>query len=144
MIPIVVTTENLTNSRGDLCAAFNRSIKQLRNTSALSTGGFEIRVRLSKLVASPDVACNLGVSVSSKSVGLGSANGGAKVAKAANGAGSDRLAARDCIDAVLEDLMTRKVGPLMQQHVASLAGAANAGSGSNPTSPSPTPPQPTP
>jgi hypothetical protein len=130
-----VTTENLTKSRGDLCAAFNRSIGHLRNPNALGAGSFEIRVRLSRLVTSPEVFCNLGISVSSRSVGLGVANGGAKVAKPANVAGSDRfdrLATRDCIDAVLEDLMTRVIGPLMQQHVASR--------GSNPTSPSPTPP----
>lgn len=55
---------------------------------------FEIRVRLPKLVVSPEVVCELGVTMLSKAGLLSSASGSAKVANAA-GAGPDRLAARD-------------------------------------------------
>ncbi len=138
-IPIVVTTQNLTDSRGDLCAAFNQSIKRLPNTTALGAGNFEIRVRLWKLDASPDVVCHLGISVSANSAGIGQMSGGAKVTRNVNVVGSRRLAARDCIVVALEALMTQKVGPLMQQYLAGLPTSMSAGSGSTPTSPSPAP-----
>jgi len=132
--PIVVTTENLTRYRSDLCGAFNRSLKQLRNANALGAGDFEVRVRLAKLVESPKITCNLAISVSSKAEVLASASGGAK----------GRSDARDCIEVVLEDLVTRQVGPFMQQHVAKLAGPASAGSAADPSAPAPVPLQPAP
>jgi hypothetical protein len=45
----------------------------------------------------------------------------------------ERSGARDCIDAVLEELMARKIGPLMQQHVAQLAAPSTAGGAPTPT-----------
>lgn len=133
-MPFVVTTENLTQSPSDLCAAFNRSVASLPNPSALGAGSFELRVTLAKLVESPRIACYLGISVSSTSERFAAAHGGAKIGSTAS----------DCIDVVLDDLMTRRVGPLMQQHVAQLAGPPTAGSAASPTSPSPVPPQPAP
>jgi hypothetical protein len=142
---VVVVTENVTSSRGDLCAAFNRSTNQLGYASVFGAGKFEIHIQLSKLsrlsnrVGTPEFQCQLGIVVSSNSVGLGAVSGGARVNMAPDGTGYERVAVRDCIDAVLADLMTKKVVPLMQQYVAGLAPPANS-----PGAPNPTPAQPAP
>lgn len=137
-LPVAVTTENLTKTRGDLCAAVNRSIGSLPRATGLGAGGFELGVKLTRLAGEQAaIACTISIALSSRSVALGSATGGAK---ASVGAGTDRTAAtRDCVDAVISDLLGKKLVPLMQRHLAQSATPAAAGSATQPSPLAPSP-----
>ena len=135
-LPIAVTTVSSRGSGAALCAAFNRSLALLPDTNNLAAAAIDIEVRLSKVIASPDISCQVDIAVWSGSIRLGSAPGSAGVIGGPSG-----LAVLDCIDAVVDDLMTHKIGPLITKRVASLAGRpskrAGAGGVSTPAAPSP-------
>jgi hypothetical protein len=120
-LPLVVITKNLTDRRGDLCAAFNRAVRRLSIASSLA-GGFELRVSLRTLTLTPRVSCTLAIELASNGRPIESWNGGANLTPGG-------AAARDCIDAVLEDLMTK----LINRH----GGTRSPSGGAIPPTPSP-------
>ncbi|HEY4181822.1 MAG TPA: hypothetical protein VGM90_33495 [Kofleriaceae bacterium] len=117
-LSIVVGTENMTNGRGDLCGAFNRSLDRLAVRSAFPAQGVTLAIILSKLTTSPQTTCHLQILVDVQSGSTQRISGGAT-------AGTDH-AGRDCIDATLDDLISRQLVPLMQKLAASPAQAAGA------------------
>ncbi len=116
LLPIVVTTENLTGSKGDLCAAVNRSIGVLRDVTGLVPGRFGLRVVLTQLDERSPGSCSIEVELRARSGILVAAHGGAVVARTPGA--SDRVAARDCLDGVLESTLRGNVRPAMARHLA--------------------------
>lgn len=110
----VVVTENATGVRGDLCRPSLKAFSSLPYATLLAPGFFEVRVLLSKLEVRKNLKCAVRISITSFGSKIGYAFGSATVAA------RDRSAARDCVDAVIKDLVVRKVGPVMRHHVASL------------------------
>lgn len=106
----VVKTWRLGTSGPDLCRA---SRQALAKSSAASTGGYELRVLETGLAATETaVTCKIFISVRLHSNVVGTVSGGARVD--ATGPSAER----DCVDAVVEDLITVKIGPFVQQHAA--------------------------
>ncbi|CAN5887556.1 hypothetical protein BH11MYX2_BH11MYX2_30300 [soil metagenome] len=129
-LPIVVATENLTDARGDLCVAFNRSIQGLAGNSAFATQTATLAVSLVKLERSPETSCRIRIVVQPRSGSLAFIDGGAKV-----NASNDAVASRECIESVIGDLMSKQVVPLMQQPAAvSTPTAGGSSAASSPTS----------
>jgi hypothetical protein len=108
-----VTTQNVTTSRGDLCALVARAIDRLPPASVGAMSGFALDVQLDKLdTTPPNLRCTVTMVVSANGAVLGSFALGAVVGDVR---GPDPRAARDCIDVTLDDLLARKVIPRLQQ-----------------------------
>ncbi len=108
-MPIVVTTKNLTAARSDLCAAFNRATATMPEAHTLGAGGaYELELTLTEVATvGYELTCRITIAVATHAKLIATAKAGAEAP------GTDDLAARDCIDAVIRALMVRDVGPLM-------------------------------
>jgi len=112
-LPLQVSVENRTRVRGDLCAAFERVAGSVPGAVAWSSPPIELHVALAKLEGRNPTQCELTIAAKQGSIDIANAAGGAKVTTEA---GNDRFGARDCVDAVIEDLLMRKIWPAVQRH----------------------------
>ncbi len=107
---IAVSTKNETDATGDLCEAFNRVVAAMADPSPLDVGStFQLNVTLQEVAEDKnETSCKLSISVFENMNVKGMASGAAKVA------GVDDLAARDCIDAVLDNLLSTKIAVMLK------------------------------
>jgi hypothetical protein len=106
---IVVKTWRSGTSGPDPCAPSQKAVAAFSPAAA----GYELRVLLTALVATETaVSCKVTISVRSQSDLLGWLSGGARVPATGTSAETE------CVDALVEDLITKKVGPLVQRHAA--------------------------
>jgi hypothetical protein len=112
-IPVIVRALNLTGKRIDVCAAFQRASSQAKWPSSLSAST-ALRVELTKLdrVGSGPLVCKVTITTSSQNGTQSQASGGASVSWNPNG--GNRFAGRDCVDAIMENLLVTKVVPGLQ------------------------------
>lgn len=132
--PLIVRAENLTRTRGDVCAAFERATTLVAWPSSLSTANaFALRVTLKQFdrTGGGQLRCQVSITTLAQGATLNHISGGASVALNPGGAGN-RSAGRYCVDAILENLLVTKVVPALQ--LASLPSVP-----SSPSAPAPTP-----
>jgi hypothetical protein len=115
---------NETQANGDLCARFQAAVLQ---TAALRSiqppNAFELFLTLRKMDLAPPHTCNIAIEVRAGGSYIALAAGGAVVR---GGLPPNRLAAGDCIDTVIEQLLTTKIAPTISQTVAA-GGATGSG-----------------
>jgi hypothetical protein len=118
--PVTVVVTNVTRTRGDLCGAFARAASHVAwPTSLPPNTGFAVDVMLGRLdLSSDEMHCAMQVTTTSSQQGtLDQTSASAKVVWNA-GSGGDRHAARDCVDALLENVLEYKVVPALQASIA--------------------------
>jgi hypothetical protein len=115
---------NETQAKGDLCARLEASVM---HTSALPSiqppNNFELFLTLRKMDLAAPHTCQVTIEVRAGGRYIAFAAGGAVVR---GGAQPNRLAAGDCIDTVIEHLLTTKIAPTISQTVAA-GGATGSG-----------------
>lgn len=139
-LPLVVRVSNQTTAHGDLCAAFARAFANVGQAAALGPPGlFELQVTLGALTFSNTPKCRLSMMLYVNGAALSSASAAATVsAPTPQAPGTDRERARDCVDAVMGNLLASKILPVMNQHLASApAGQPRSGGGPMPSGPAP-------
>lgn len=115
--PIIVKTWSALGL--DLCRAAGQGLALVTQGRMLVLEGVELRVLLTSLVATETgVACKVAISLRADSELLGWLNGSARVD------GTGPSAERDCVDAVVEDLITTKLGRLLKRRAGQFAGGA--------------------
>jgi hypothetical protein len=109
-----VTTQNLTDVNGDLCAAFTEATEKLQPLHSITPSKLDVHVRLLHLNIRSDVRCSVAIELVAPTVAQSTViNGGARVTFPDGGDSTG--AARDCIVAVIEDLLTKKVVAALPQ-----------------------------
>jgi hypothetical protein len=113
-LPVFVRALNLTGKRIDVCAALQRASSQATWPSSLPSNAIALRVELTQLdrVGSGPLRCKVTITTSSQNGVQSQASGGAAVSW--NASGGNRYAARDCVDAIVENLLVTKVVPALQ------------------------------
>ena len=137
--PFTVRAANKTTTSTDVCAAFERALANSVKTVTFNPGGvFQVDVTLADVQVrrGPNtrfITCKVTIGLGTNGQLLAQANGGATI-------DALQLATRDCLEAVIENLLTRQIAQQMQQHVASTtAGGVAPQSSGSATTPSPSP-----
>jgi hypothetical protein len=124
---IDLRARNLTTVTHDVCKTADHALAVgIPSLSALTGADFRIDVTLEALRVDPIstlhayVSCKVAVRLDTPKEALGFARGAAKL-QTPRTARHLALATTDCIEAVVEHVLARKAGPLLQQHVAGTA-----------------------
>lgn len=141
MLPLVVS-ENTKGIPGDLCKPAGHALAKLQATIGAVPTSVRIEVRLTKLRAQPALTCFVMIKMYSNGNLSTWVTGSASVASTAPE--TDRSGTRDCVDAVIEDLMLRRVSLWLQAQARNSAAAVTPPVQPSFTSPTPTTPPTTP
>ncbi|GEM_PF-6972775 len=128
--PIVLTTTSVSWHR-DLCRYVDDAVVKLGPVFVARSANVTITVSLSMTSTSP-VRCKIGVDIVRPTTRVAKLDGGAKVT------GADiALQRQDCMQAIVEDMFVRKIGPLLALTTArsTAPSSGSAGSASAPLAP---------
>ena len=135
-VALQIATANHTSFAHDLCASADRAIAKHLNLPPFAQGAFQLDVSLDRLSFARagqmlTVTCKTSIKISAYQRVRGVVNGGAKVSGQANRRDAESGAV-DCVDATIDDLVTR-LAPQLPTYAP----------GTNQQAPTPTAPTPT-
>lgn len=116
-LPIAVTTVGSDEVRADLCADATQSLAVLPSLTDLAAGGFAVELRASGFLSSPKISCRVDFKLSSNAEYVDTVTATAAVD------GHDADDALDCLEAVVDDVVAQRIGPMMRQRLARPSGS---------------------
>jgi hypothetical protein len=115
--PFEVTAKNRTPAQVDLCAAFDGAFAKAAQASGLGTEAVELEVDLTEVEVTSVVKCHLRLTPTANGKTLTLATGAAAAAPRPSEAADSPALAQDCVDVVVDNLLTSKVIPAVQRYV---------------------------
>lgn len=112
-----VTAKNRTPAQVDLCAAFEGAISKVPQNSLGPAGSIDLEIDLTEVEVTSVVKCHLRLTPTVNGKALTFAVGGAAAAPRPGESAESPALAQDCVDVVIDNLVTNKVIPAVQEHV---------------------------